>query len=142
MLLIARMTEAGADPKPTYTELLRKGQRLEAASVVPGGQPELMIDYAPWSMYQHRDDDLTTYRRALVVVGVGSSGVPAASHAIYLRERRYNQDTKRFEASGPDLAATWNPDGTLELAGTTKQLDALDPSLGAGLRGKRAITFP
>jgi len=81
---------------------------------LPRGEPELWIDYARWSTYTHRADDVTTYRRALVV-GVGTSGVPAATRAIYLRERRYDENAKRFEASDPDLAAAWNPDGTLEL---------------------------
>src|SRR5262249_10329901 len=31
VLLIVGATEASAEPRPTYTELLRKGQRLEAA---------------------------------------------------------------------------------------------------------------
>jgi hypothetical protein len=31
VLLIVRVAEASADPRPTYTELLRKGQRLEAS---------------------------------------------------------------------------------------------------------------
>jgi len=115
---------------------------FEIKDVVPGGEPELLIDYAPWTTYWHRADDLTTFQRALVVVGVGTSGVPAATRAIYLRERIYDGNTKRFQASDPDLAATWNPDGTLELAGATKQLDAFDPSLGGGLRGKHAIVFP
>ncbi len=115
---------------------------FEIKDVLPGGAPELLIDYAPWSTYMHHGDDVTTYQRALVLVGIGSSGVPAATRPIYLRERRYDENTKRFEPSDPDLTATWNPDGTLELAGTTKRLDAIDPSLGAGLRGRHAIAFP
>jgi hypothetical protein len=72
----------------------------------------------------------------------GSPGRKSDSRTTAELPRRDDKDTQRFEACDPDLTATWNPDGALELAGTTKQLDAPGPRLGAGVHGKHALTFP
>ena len=85
--------------------------------------------------------------RTLVVVGVGASGAPSATPPMIIKrhDEAFTQDKDGIINGDTEtvmdvvLDVTWNADGTLEVKGKTKGLDA---AAAGDVIGKHALPFP